>query len=242
MKILLVDNTRNRDSWGSSDLCEALQASQACTISVRRAPHEDLPPLRELSRFDRLVLSGSRTSATDSEPWVLRLQELISRSIESGLPILGVCYGHQILARVLGSILEGSPSQPWVRRSTTPEFGWTEIHRTPCPGGVDLMDGLPGRFYSFSAHYDEVIALPAAAETLAFSRGCRIQGYRLRDKPVFGIQFHPERTAEAGERSIREAKRADPKLTALHPGKGRKLHSRQVAHTIFGNFLRHGGR
>jgi len=234
MRILLVDNTLDPDSWGSAELVRSIHQSSPGTIWVRRAPHEDLPVLESLARFDRIVLSGSRTAATESAPWISQLDELIRHCLDRSIPMLGVCYGHQSIARVLGS-QHGSLN---VRRSATPEIRWTKIRRMPGRTGRDLLDGLPETFHSFSVHYDEVIALPPRATLLAQSDRCAIQAYALDDKPVFGIQFHPEREVEAGEKTLQASAKKKLNFPLLNPGSGKKLHSPEVAKTIFGNFLK----
>lgn len=234
MNVLLVDNTRDRDSWGAGELVRALHRAGPCTIWVRRAPHEDLPAPSSLRRFDRIVLSGSRTAVTESAPWIARLDELIRRSLDDSIPLLGICYGHQALARVLGS----SSGEPLVRRSGTPEIGWTEILRTSAHAGRDLLEGLPQSFHSFSVHYDEVSALPLATRLLASSHRCAIQAFAHERKPAFGVQFHPEREIEEGERTLRSSAAKKPAFPLLNPGAGPRLYSPDVARIIFGNFLK----
>jgi GMP synthase (glutamine-hydrolysing) len=235
MKVLLLDNTLDRDSWGSAELVHAIHEAGQPTVFVRRAPHADLPALSSLGRFDRIILSGSRTAATDSADWITALDELIRQALDRGIPMLGICYGHQAIARVL----RGGDGSLNVRRSATPEIGWTEIQRTPGPrGSPDLLDGLPERFHSFSVHYDEVCATPPGALLLARSERCAIQAFALEDKPAFGVQFHPERDVEAGERTIATSAKKKLDFPLLNPGSGRKFHSPLVARTIFGNFLK----
>jgi GMP synthase (glutamine-hydrolysing) len=235
MNILLLDNTLDQDSWGSAELVRSIHQSAQGTTWVRRAPHEDLPALASLGRFDRIILSGSRTAATDTAPWISKLDELIRTCLDRGIPILGVCYGHQAIARVLGGANDGSRN---VRRSATPEIGWTEIRRIRGRAGRDLLDGLPEVFHSFSVHYDEVSPLPPGSTLLARSDRCAIQAYALDDKPAFGVQFHPEREIEAGERALQASAKKKLDFPLLNPGSGKHLYSPQVAKAIFGNFLK----
>jgi GMP synthase (glutamine-hydrolysing) len=233
MNILLLDNTLDQDSWGSAELVRSIHQAAPGTTWVRRSPHDDLPALASLDRFDRVILSGSRTAATESAPWITKLDALIRHCLDRGIPMLGVCYGHQSIARVIGS---GSSLN--VRRSATPEIGWTEIRRIPGRRGRDLLDGLPEKFHSFSVHYDEVGSLPRGATLLAQSDRCAIQAYALDEKPAFGIQFHPEREIEAGEKTLLASRKKKLDFPLLNPGSGKKLYSPDVAKTIFGNFLK----
>ncbi|NDD90547.1 type 1 glutamine amidotransferase [bacterium] len=235
MRVLVLDNTLDRDSWGSADLVRAIGSSGSVITTVRRSPHEDLPALKSLGIYDRIVMSGSRTAATEESPWISKLDDLIRYVLDKGIPLLGVCYGHQAIARVLGS--DNYPKN--VRRSATPEIGWTEIIQLPQAGNAtNLLDGLPQRFHSFSVHYDEVCEVPRGATLLARSERCAIQAFSVDQKPVFGVQFHPERGCEAGERTLALSAKKKLDFSLLNPGKGPHLYSAQVAKVIFENFLR----
>ncbi|MEN9724007.1 MAG: synthase [Pseudomonadota bacterium] len=235
MNVLVLDNTLDRDSWGSSDLVQSLSRAHSATIWVRRSPHQDFPSASQLRRFDRLVLSGSRTAATDTGPWISQLDSVIAEAIEAGIPILGVCYGHQAIARVLGS---SKGSHLNVRRSATPEIGWTSITRSSEPAAQTLLGALPERFHSFSVHYDEVCDLPRGCVLLASSERCAIQAYASQERPIFGVQFHPERSCEAGEATLKQSAKKKLPFALLNPGRGPHLYSQEVALTIFGNFLK----
>src|SRR4051794_34358272 len=117
VKILIVDNTVERDSWGSPELCRLSRLAAGAWIHVRRAPERDLPA--SPAGFDRIILSGSKTSALAEAPWIEKLFEFIRSAIDLHIPFLGVCYGQQALARALGGMHS-------VRKSAEPEFGWSE--------------------------------------------------------------------------------------------------------------------
>ncbi|HUP58523.1 MAG TPA: type 1 glutamine amidotransferase [Bdellovibrionota bacterium] len=226
MNLLIVDNNINPDSWGAPDLVKYARLATGATIHVRRAPAEDLP--ENPRAFDRIILSGSKTSALADAPWITRLLEFVRRSLDEGKPLLGVCYGHQMLARLLA----GEDS---VGKSQMAEIGWTKIEVThPSP----LFTGLPTQFYSFSSHYEEVKKLPPGCRALARSEACGIQAMQVGDKPVFGIQFHPERDAAQADERFRKAKseRTRPEFV-LGEGKSGKLFDPKVGETIFRNFL-----
>src|SRR4051794_27909940 len=100
MRILIIDNNIDPDAWGSSDLRRMASLAQGATVHTRRAPHGDLPA--NPAAYDRVLVSGSKTSCLDSAPWVESLHEFIRRTLDLGRPFLGVCYGHQSLIRSLG--------------------------------------------------------------------------------------------------------------------------------------------
>lgn len=225
MKVLIIDNTRDLDCWGSADLRAFVTKSPDRTAFVRRAPEDDLP--ESMRGFDRLILSGSRTSCLEEGPWISKLDALLREAIREGKPTLGVCYGHQAIARVLGG-------REILRKGQAGEFGWTEIEvveRAP------LFEGLPDKFWSFSSHYEEVAELPKGVRLLARSAGCAIQSCRLEDLPIYGIQFHPEKDLPSADKSIAGWKKDDRRDRILHEKRGKKLYDPTVGDRIFGNFL-----
>jgi GMP synthase (glutamine-hydrolysing) len=242
VRILIVDNTIDRDSWGSGELRDFARLAQSATIHVRRAPARDLP--RDLGSFDRIIVSGSKTSVDEEGPWIDALDESLRRAIDLGKPVLGICYGHQALNRALGG-------KRTVRRAERGEFGWAEIERVDLGGEAAggsggaasgsresaLFRGLPRRFHTFEWHRDEVSELAPGMRLIARSAGCSVQACELDGKAAFGVQFHPERGVERGERSLtRKRKEVSPR-ELLNPGRGKDLFDRSVSERIFRNFL-----
>lgn len=226
MKVLVLDNNIDPESHGAKELVRFAGLVPHATFVVRRPPDEDLP--RELQVFDKLIISGSKTSAVDEAPWIDRYLDHVRRWVESGKPVLGVCYGHQSIARAMGGLSH-------VGKAKTPEFGWTEITRV---ANSPIFEGLPDRFVSFSSHYDEVTRLPPGTEKLAHSEDCGIQGYHFTDRPVFAIQFHPEKNLDEGTRIFDYLKRTGEQKLFRNLKEGKKLFNAAVGKTIFGNFLK----
>jgi GMP synthase (glutamine-hydrolysing) len=227
MRILLVDNAQEVTSWGCKDFRALAGLVPGATFYVRRAPLGDLP--KSPVGFDRVILSGSGTSAMADAPWIDRLQEFVGQTLDAGLPLLGVCYGHQILARTVAKAQV-------CRRAATHEIGWTEIE---VDATSKIFEGLPKKFYSFSSHYEEVANLPHGFKNLAHSKSCHVQAMQLGDRPVFGVQFHPERDIEGGERTFKET-RESPKSkndALLNPTKSKQLFDQKVTDTIFKNLF-----
>lgn len=225
MKVLIIDNTMDRDSWGSASLRSFVTRSPDRTAFVRRAPQNDLPA--SIRDYDRIILSGSRMSCLEESAWVARLDTVLKEALNAGKPILGICYGHQALNRVLGG-------KAVLRKGPIGEFGWTKIQlveRAP------LFDGLPDEFWSFSSHYEEVATLPKGMRLLAKSEDCEIQACRLEDLPVYGIQFHPEKDLASTQHSIHEWKKDDRAGRILHEKSSQKLYDPKVGEKIFENFL-----
>ena len=224
MKILIVDNTIDADCWGMPELVKQARQVSNAAVYVRRGPHGDLPHPND---FDRVIVSGSKASCNDSEPWALQLLNFIHQTLSAQKPFLGICYGHQMLARALGGI-------QMVRKRREPEFGWTEIEVIE---DSPLFRGLPRKFHTLNLHYDEISALPPGMKNLARSKDCAVQAVQLRDLPVFGIQFHPERELEAADKDLAKYKKKGRPKHLIHYGEGKKYYDSKVGAQIFKNFL-----
>ena len=132
-----------------------------------------------------IILSGGPESVT--APNSPRAPEIV---FNLDVPILGICYGMQTMAAQLGGAVEGSD---------TSEFGYAQIRRT-VSGGLfaELADGTDDSGQQlldvWMSHGDKVSQLPPGFELIAETDSCPIAGMAHRDKPWFGIQFHPEVT------------------------------------------------
>ena len=99
--------------------------------------------------------------------------------------MLGICLGAQLIAKALGA---------HVFRNREKEIGWAPVYFTDAADGDPVLGGLPSPTTFFHWH-SETFALPAGAESLAYSDKCRQQAFRFHNT-VYGIQFHPEITPE----------------------------------------------
>lgn len=100
---------------------------------------------------------------------------------KADFPILGICAGHQFMARHFGGRVK--PSQ-------LPEFGKVEL--TICTEDDPLFKGVSKKSIVWESHNDEVTVLPKDFTNLAESDNCKIQAMRYNKKPFYGLQFHPE--------------------------------------------------
>ena len=144
-----------------------------------KAKDGHFPVLKE--GFTHMILTGSEASILDNYPWVAKEIKIIQEALKNNIPILGSCYGHQLLALAL----EGPAS---LRRSDHPEVGWVPIQVRK----DNILLGKKGTFYSFAIHFDEVVNLGNDFEILASSAHCRVQAFKMKGYKVWGIQMHPE--------------------------------------------------
>jgi GMP synthase (glutamine-hydrolysing) len=142
-------------------------------------PGEDAP------EAEGLVIMGGPMCANDPLPGLARELKLIEHALHIGLPMLGICLGSQLIAKALGAK---------VYRNGEPEIGWAPVQLTDAGRHDPVFENTPSPSAFFHWHSD-TFDLPAGAVWLAHSEKCRHQAYRY-SKNVYGIQFHPEITAE----------------------------------------------
>jgi GMP synthase (glutamine-hydrolysing) len=232
LKILVLDNNREPDYFGSHDLVEwcLKTAPVGSEIHVRRPPDQDLP---RGQRFDAIVISGSITSCMEfQESWIEPYDQFVMDLIRQNTPLLGICYGHQTLARCLFAI-EGQKAP--LRKAQDAELGWQTIVRQ---GASKILDGLPEKFITFESHYEEVGEVPPYSAGVAFTDRCQVQAFEGVDRPVFAVQFHPEYSVIEGEASLaKKLKKGERRDWILNPGRGPQLYDENVGKKIFGNFF-----
>lgn len=99
---------------------------------------------------------------------------------KANFPVLGICAGHQFMARFFGGE---------VKPSKMPEFGKIELNLLK---EDVLFKEVPKKSIVWESHNDEVSILPKMFERLAESENCKIQAMKHKKKPFYGLQFHPE--------------------------------------------------
>ena len=183
MRRILVVRTgsptpRARARFGEfTEWFERLLAPEVVTVDAERG--EPFPPL---DRITGVVVTGSMASLTRPEPWMERLERWLLAAGHS-VPVLGVCFGHQLLARALGGAVERNPRGP--------EVGTVGVELTEAGRRDPLFAGLANPLAVQESHEDHVAVSPPGAVLLATNAHAPVQAFahgpRLR-----GVQFHPE--------------------------------------------------
>ncbi len=147
-----------------------------CGVFSELLPHEtSLERITERAP-KALVLSGGPASVyADGAP------DLRTELLDLGIPVLGICYGMQLMARELGGKVEQAPAG---------EFGRTQLSLRD--GGGTLLDGLPAEQQCWMSHRDTVFEPPPGFDALASSPESPVAAFESRDRGLYGIQFHPE--------------------------------------------------
>ena len=144
-------------------------------VSAHRADHgpDALPPD---GSFDLLVVLGSTASVTDaSVPWIAPERRLVARAVDRGTPVLGVCFGGQLLAQVLGGT---------VARADRREIGWRLLD-TSDPARIPAGPWLDW--------HEDAFTCPPGAEAIARTD---VSLHAFVGGPHTGVQFHPEVTVD----------------------------------------------
>ncbi len=186
-------------------------------------------PLPPPGRYDGLLLTGSLDSVAAFSPW-MEATALWALAAARTRPVLGVCFGHQLLGRALGARVERNPRGP--------EAGTAAVHLTEDGLADPLLAGLPRRLPVQQAHQDHVAGLPPGARLLAWNAHTPVQAFAAGDA-IRAVQFHPEFDAARCRAILAEERAA---LAAAGPdGLTRALGSiRETpeAERILGNWLR----
>jgi len=142
-------------------------------------PHDIAPreidSLRKRHNLKGLILSGGPASVYEKDA-----PKLNQEVLDLGLPVLGLCYGHQLLAQMVGGVVK-----PGVRR----EYGRT---RVVVDRAVGVLKGLSEKEWVWMSHGDTVYALPSDYEVLAHTENSPVAAFRHKDKAIYGLQWHPE--------------------------------------------------
>jgi GMP synthase-like glutamine amidotransferase len=134
--------------------------------------------------YDAVLLTGSRADAFSQEPWVLALRQKVEALLQAKKKLIGVCFGHQLIALCLGAQVGRAP-QGWGAGRMT--YQWLAADFPQAAGRSDIA--------LLASHQDQVFELPAGATLLARSEFCPVAAYAVADQ-VFCVQPHPEFVAD----------------------------------------------
>lgn len=142
-----------------------------------------------------IVVTGSHASVTDHHDWSEQTAEWLAKAVAREIPILGICYGHQLLAYALGGEVGDNPNGR--------EYGTGEIQLTANAQGDALFGGLPTSLKAHLSHAQSVLRLPDGARRLAFSAMDGNLAFAVGPL-AWGVQFHPEYDAEVAKEYVHQ--------------------------------------
>lgn len=176
------------DITGLSSLAEVLDARahrRPYTI-VRTDLGEQLPT--DLERVRGVIVLGGYMGVLDAPelPWLAAEIDWIRDTVNAGVPVFGICLGHQLLAHAMGGTVIKRPA---------PEIGFLPLTRTEAGVEDEIWAGWPDEMPALVIHDDEVSDLPEGAVAMADGTEA-FAAYRLADGLSYGVQFHPETSAD----------------------------------------------
>lgn len=169
------------DDW----IADGLREGGAATWTVDPRAGEALP---DPACVPAIVITGSHAMVSDREAWSEALVPWIRRTVACSTPLLGICYGHQLLAHALGGEVGFHPDGV--------EIGTIAVQHQAVAGSDPLFGPLPTVFEALSTHWQSVLRLPDNAIWLASSAHEKHHAFRVGQN-AWGVQFHPEFSVEA---------------------------------------------
>lgn len=177
----VVSKYGDYDTWFKSSLSK--YAVQWHVVSVYE--EETLP---DPGIYDGVIITGSPSSVWEEAPWMTRTIAWLHQMFEhSMVPLLGVCFGHQLLARALGADVIQNPKGP--------EYGTISVALNDAGRHDPLFNSLPSTIRVQSIHSDIAVNLPGGKGVipLGASKNTALQAFALGEN-IRAVQFHPEIT------------------------------------------------
>lgn len=213
-------------SVGATPATENFRRNFDSPIRAWKVSDGDHPPDPTSDNWtaDGVLISGSQRAVYDDREWIAETLAWVRAAIDAGIPVLGICWGHQAVARAAGGTVEAMGEY---------ELGYAtvdRVHESP------LFAGIPASFLTFESHSDVVTALPDEATLLAENE-VAIQSFRVEN--AFGVQFHPEWDRETAQSIVEQKRdelpdeRIEEILTAITPDRHEQT---TAAGRVFENF------
>lgn len=141
------------------------------------------PVFPEYKDVKCVIVSGSMAMVTDKPDWAMQTSEWLKGAAEKHIPILGICFGHQLVAYAFGGTVG------WCPHGTQAFTNTIELNEE---GQKDaILSVMPKTFLANEGHSQSVLELPPDAIRLASSELEKNESFRIGDN-IWGIQFHPE--------------------------------------------------
>ena len=172
----IKNNHGDFETWIAKGLGPDAPAIEVVDVTL----HHPLPQPNSLAGA---VITGSHDNVTDNPHYCAELENWIRRMVTSRTPLHGICFGHQIIAKALGGVVDFHP--------VSLEVGTKEIQLLETGQQDRLFQGMPDRFNVHVFHSQSIRELPGSAVVLARNSFEPYQAVRFATR-AWGVQFHPE--------------------------------------------------
>ncbi len=172
------------------DRCRLRPDQLVCTNMLYEPITEHL-----LDDVDAVLIGGAGAhSVTERYEWTDALVRLVERIDDREVPLFGSCWGHQFIGFAYGGTVVYDAERAEIG------CGWVQLTHA---GTVDpLFSDFPVNFRANMGHHDRISVLPKVAEEIATNEIAPYQAIKIRDKPIYGTQFHSELDAEGERRRL----------------------------------------
>lgn len=177
-----------------------------------------------------IVISGSHDMVTDDAPWMQQLAHWLLQICHAGVPVLGICFGHQLLAKTLGGQVGMHPAG--LELGTVPVSIQADVSLDP------VWQHMPICFEAHAVHYQSVRRLPEGACVLAGNCHEPHHAFRWRSN-VWGVQFHPEFSTSAMQGYIDHVQQDLAKNGSRLPAQNLRCSETPDAAQLLNHFARH---
>ncbi|MGO4908896.1 type 1 glutamine amidotransferase [Pseudorhodobacter sp. W20_MBD10_FR17] len=151
------------------DMFQRLLAGHGFTFKTYRVLEGEFPP--DVKAADGWLITGSKFGAYEDHAWIPPLEDFIRASYAAHVPMVGICFGHQIIAQAMGGRVEKF-TKGWAVGATDYDFGGTNVRLN-------------------AWHQDQVVEKPESAEVVGSNAFCA-NAALLYDDRAFTVQPHPE--------------------------------------------------
>ena len=169
-----------------------LVANSDVSFSVWDVEEGVRPTPAEIDAVDGFIITGSKSSAYDDKEWIRDLERLVRELHARRKKMVGICFGHQVIARALGGTVAKS------------DKGWGvgvnvyNVSELPVQGDDEVRGDASGALKLVASHQDQVTVLPPGARNVVANDHCVNAGFVMSDH-VLTLQGHPEFSAEYSE-------------------------------------------
>jgi GMP synthase (glutamine-hydrolysing) len=165
-------------------------------VLVYPAYEQSGPP--EIGEISAVIITGSHAMVTGKSRWINRLSAWLKQAVSGKVPLLGICFGHQLIAQAFGGTVD--------YHNKGSELGTTTIKLTEEGRNDLLFRVLPSSFPVHVAHAQTVVKLPPGARLLAGNAFEPHHAFSIGNN-IWGLQFHPEFNAEILRKYIQHDKK-----------------------------------